>query len=99
MRNFANVAGPMMGVEKIPFCINGTICSYLKSTADYISQYKFVQHYLAPAGYWRDRSSISSFSSSSSMQPLIKQKNDNNKYRTTTTEKFLFYMGEAHIDV
>ena len=50
-----------MGVEKTPKCFDGYSCKALKMLEDRIYKYKVVQNNIAPASYWRDRTSSASF--------------------------------------
>jgi hypothetical protein len=51
----------MMGVEKTPHCFDGFLCDKLTYIEDSFYGFTFLQNNLAPAGYWRDRSSETAF--------------------------------------
>ena len=46
-----------MGVEKTPMCFDGHLCKMFKSATDKLYGFKTLQNNIAPAAYWRDRSS------------------------------------------
>lgn len=51
----------MMGVEKTPHCLKGFMCDILKYAEDHIYMFNILQNHVAPASYWRDKTSQSSF--------------------------------------
>jgi palmitoyl-protein thioesterase len=53
-RNFLSIAGPHMGVAKIPHCFNGKICHLVNYGVRDVVYKSFFQHHIGPAGYFRD---------------------------------------------
>jgi len=56
----------MMGTETTPGCFEGDknagfMCDILKYVEDNIYMISTLQHHIAPAAYWRDRTSQSAF--------------------------------------
>jgi len=54
VRNYLSIAGPQMGVQKTPSCLDGVLCDILTWVEDHIAFFSVAQEHLAPAAYWRD---------------------------------------------
>ena len=54
VRNFLSIAGPQMGVAKLPHCFSGKICAAVNSGVRDVVYMGLAQAHIGPAGYFRD---------------------------------------------
>jgi len=71
VRNMLSIAGPHMGVDAIPNCSDGVLCSVLNAAARKLVYLKPVQNWLAPAGYFRDVRHMKNYEKDSVFLPAL----------------------------
>mmetsp|Transcript_3381 Transcript_3381/g.5690 ORF Transcript_3381/g.5690 Transcript_3381/m.5690 type:complete len:84 (+) Transcript_3381:571-822(+) len=54
VKNLLIIAGPNMGVEKVPHCVEGSICDHVNILAKAFVYKSWAQRWVTPAGYFRD---------------------------------------------
>jgi palmitoyl-protein thioesterase len=71
VRNMVTIGGPHMGVDKIPNCLEGTICNLVNDVARNLVYDKTIQEGLVPAGYFRNPNDIEAYKKGSVFLPSL----------------------------
>lgn len=71
VRNMATFGGPHYGVGKLPHCFSGIICTAVNYVVDFGVYWSIAQHYIGPAGYFRDANNLDYYLSHSIFLPNV----------------------------
>ena len=74
--NLLTIGSPSMGTEAIPNCTSGIFCDIINKLADSAVYFKFAQHIIGPAGYFRNPKDMKDYLADSVFLPMLNNEKD-----------------------
>lgn len=71
VRNMVTIGGPHMGVDKVPHCFSGMVCSLVNQVVDVFVYMGLIQDVIAPAGYFRNTKNFKAYQKGSVFLPSL----------------------------
>ena len=86
VKKLVSFGGPMMGVSKVPFCLDGVVCYIINTLADFFIYSKKIQNNIGPAGYYRTPAHLDDYKDSESF--LVQLNNEGKDFDEKSKKKF-----------